>query len=192
MAARPFWKGYMKLSLVTCPVAMMAATSEEEKVRFHVLEPPDRQSNPQPICRRRDRQAGRRGRRGQGLRARRGRLRPAGGRGARIGRARKRPHDRHPEFRRRGEHRLDLVRHALLPDARRSDRRGGLLRHSRRDALDRDGRRLAARPQPARTGGDPEAARQRDRALDVALWRRSARSRANISPQSATSSRTRS
>ena len=37
MAARPFWKGYMKLSLVTCPVAMMAATSEEEKVRFHVL-----------------------------------------------------------------------------------------------------------------------------------------------------------
>ncbi len=37
MAARPFWKGYMKLSLVTCPVAMMAATGEEEKVRFHVL-----------------------------------------------------------------------------------------------------------------------------------------------------------
>jgi DNA end-binding protein Ku len=27
----------MKLSLVTCPVAMMSATSEEEKVRFHVL-----------------------------------------------------------------------------------------------------------------------------------------------------------
>jgi len=37
MAARPFWKGYMKLSLVTCPVAMTSATSEEEKVRFHVL-----------------------------------------------------------------------------------------------------------------------------------------------------------
>ena len=37
MAARPFWKGYMKLSLVTCPVAMMSATSEEDKVRFHVL-----------------------------------------------------------------------------------------------------------------------------------------------------------
>ncbi len=37
MAAHPFWKGYMKLSLVTCPVAMMSATSEEERVRFHVL-----------------------------------------------------------------------------------------------------------------------------------------------------------
>jgi DNA end-binding protein Ku len=37
MAPRPFWKGYLKLSLVTCPVAMMPATSENEKVRFHTL-----------------------------------------------------------------------------------------------------------------------------------------------------------
>ncbi len=37
MAPRPFWKGYLKLSLVTCPVAMTPATSETEKVRFHTL-----------------------------------------------------------------------------------------------------------------------------------------------------------
>lgn len=37
MAARPFWKGYLKLSLVTCPVAMIPATTENAKVRFHVL-----------------------------------------------------------------------------------------------------------------------------------------------------------
>jgi DNA end-binding protein Ku len=37
MAPRSFWKGYLKLSLVTCPVAMMPATSEEEKVRFRTL-----------------------------------------------------------------------------------------------------------------------------------------------------------
>ena len=37
MALRPFWKGYLKLSLVTCPVALTAATSEEDKVRFHTL-----------------------------------------------------------------------------------------------------------------------------------------------------------
>ena len=37
MASRSFWKGYLKLSLVTCPVAMMPATSEEEKVRFRTL-----------------------------------------------------------------------------------------------------------------------------------------------------------
>ncbi|MCJ8142258.1 Ku protein [Ancylobacter sp. A5.8] len=37
MAARSFWKGYLKLSLVTCPVAMAPATSEAEKIRFHTL-----------------------------------------------------------------------------------------------------------------------------------------------------------
>lgn len=37
MAARIFWKGYLKLSLVTCPVAMTPATSTDEKVRFHTL-----------------------------------------------------------------------------------------------------------------------------------------------------------
>ncbi len=37
MAQRPFWKGYLKLSLVTCPVAMTPATTETERVRFHTL-----------------------------------------------------------------------------------------------------------------------------------------------------------
>lgn len=37
MAVRPYWKGYLKLSLVTCPVQMMPATTENEKVRFHTL-----------------------------------------------------------------------------------------------------------------------------------------------------------
>jgi DNA end-binding protein Ku len=37
MAPRPFWQGYLKLSLVTCPVAMTPAITTSEKVRFHVL-----------------------------------------------------------------------------------------------------------------------------------------------------------
>ncbi|HTR14259.1 MAG TPA: Ku protein [Roseiarcus sp.] len=37
MAPRPFWKGYLKLSLVTCPVALTPATSDTDKVRFHTL-----------------------------------------------------------------------------------------------------------------------------------------------------------
>lgn len=37
MAVRPYWKGYLKLSLVTCSVQMMPATSDNEKVRFHTL-----------------------------------------------------------------------------------------------------------------------------------------------------------
>ena len=37
MAPRSFWRGYLRLSLVTCPVAMLPATSESDKVRFHTL-----------------------------------------------------------------------------------------------------------------------------------------------------------
>lgn len=37
MVVRPYWKGYLKLSLVTCPVQMMPATSDSDKVRFHTL-----------------------------------------------------------------------------------------------------------------------------------------------------------
>jgi DNA end-binding protein Ku len=37
MATRPSWRGYLRLSLVTCPVVMLPATSEAEKVRFHTL-----------------------------------------------------------------------------------------------------------------------------------------------------------
>lgn len=37
MAPRTFWKGYLKLSLVTCPVAMAPARSDSEKIKFHTL-----------------------------------------------------------------------------------------------------------------------------------------------------------
>ncbi len=37
MAPRPNWKGYLKLSLVSCPVALYPASSASEKVSFHML-----------------------------------------------------------------------------------------------------------------------------------------------------------
>ena len=37
VAVRPYWKGYLKLSLVTCAVTLTPATSESERVRFHTL-----------------------------------------------------------------------------------------------------------------------------------------------------------
>ncbi len=37
MAPRPYWKGYLKLSLVSCPIALYPATSESEKISFHQL-----------------------------------------------------------------------------------------------------------------------------------------------------------
>jgi len=35
MAPRANWKGFLRLSLVTCPVALYPATSESEKVSFN-------------------------------------------------------------------------------------------------------------------------------------------------------------
>src|SRR4051812_16121208 len=37
MAARPTWQGHLRLSLVTCPVALYTATSTTGDVHFHLL-----------------------------------------------------------------------------------------------------------------------------------------------------------
>jgi len=37
MAPRPYWKGYLKLSLVSCPIQLFPAISEQEKIRFHLI-----------------------------------------------------------------------------------------------------------------------------------------------------------
>lgn len=39
MAARPSWEGHLRLSLVTCPVTLYAATTEAESVRFNLINP---------------------------------------------------------------------------------------------------------------------------------------------------------
>lgn len=37
MAVRPYWRGYLKLSLVNCQVTLTPATTEGDKLRFHTL-----------------------------------------------------------------------------------------------------------------------------------------------------------
>ena len=37
MAPRAYWKGYLKLSLVSCPIALYPASSEREKISFHQI-----------------------------------------------------------------------------------------------------------------------------------------------------------
>jgi len=37
VAPRAYWKGYLRLSLVSCPIALYPATSEREKISFHQL-----------------------------------------------------------------------------------------------------------------------------------------------------------
>src|SRR4029079_5179926 len=36
-ARRAYWKGYLKLSLVTCPIALYPASSQAEKTHFHQI-----------------------------------------------------------------------------------------------------------------------------------------------------------
>ena len=37
MAPRPYWKGYLKLSLVSCPIALHTATSGGERIAFRQI-----------------------------------------------------------------------------------------------------------------------------------------------------------
>jgi DNA end-binding protein Ku len=37
LAPRAYWKGFLKLSLVSCPIALFPATSERDKISFHQL-----------------------------------------------------------------------------------------------------------------------------------------------------------
>src|SRR4051812_1951859 len=37
MAPRANWKGFLRLSLVTCPIALFPATSESEKITFNQI-----------------------------------------------------------------------------------------------------------------------------------------------------------
>src|SRR3979409_2399554 len=37
MAARAYWKGYLKLSLVSCPIQLFPAISAREKISFHQI-----------------------------------------------------------------------------------------------------------------------------------------------------------
>ena len=39
MAARYSWRGYLRLSLVSCPVHLSPATSTRERISFHLLNP---------------------------------------------------------------------------------------------------------------------------------------------------------
>src|SRR5215813_13943926 len=36
-ARRAYWKGYLKLSLVTCPIALYPASSDADKAHFHQI-----------------------------------------------------------------------------------------------------------------------------------------------------------
>ena len=84
MAPRANWKGFLKVGEVTCPVALYTAASTSDRIAFHTINRATGQSRPPAVCRQRDRQAGREGGPGQGLRDRLRRI--CGARAGRSGR----------------------------------------------------------------------------------------------------------
>jgi DNA end-binding protein Ku len=46
MAPRAYWKGYLELSLGSCPIALFPAASEREKISFHQINAGRRNRNP--------------------------------------------------------------------------------------------------------------------------------------------------
>ena len=131
MAPRPSWQGYLRLSLVTCPVAMLPATSEAEKVRFHTL---NRATGNRVHARYVDAETGKPvddEDQVKGYEREDGEYVMLEDEELRGRRAGKHPHDRHRLLRAGRFDRLDLVRHAALPDPGRQGGRGGLLGHPR-------------------------------------------------------------
>src|SRR3978361_1864076 len=39
MAARPIWRGHLRLALVSCPVALYSARHERGSIRFNMINP---------------------------------------------------------------------------------------------------------------------------------------------------------
>ncbi|MBS0282206.1 MAG: Ku protein, partial [Proteobacteria bacterium] len=39
MSSRPLWQGQLRLSLVSCPVALFGATTKSSDISFHLLNP---------------------------------------------------------------------------------------------------------------------------------------------------------
>ena len=125
MAPRANWKGYLKLSLVSCAVALYPGDQFVRPRPLPYAQSRDRQPGQAPVHRSRDGRAGRGRRAGQRLRGRQGLLHLRRGRGTRGDPDREHPHDRHRELRAARSGRRALPRGAVLHRTRttRSPRR---------------------------------------------------------------------
>ena len=131
-AMRPTWEGHLRLSLVTCPVALYTATERAADVHFNLINPKTNNRIRMQTRRCRHRRGGRARRPGEGLRGLQEQVRAVRQGRARRGEARIDAHHRHRGVRRRRHHRPHLLGRALLPGAGGQDRHRGLRRDPRR------------------------------------------------------------
>ncbi len=175
MAPRPNWKGYLKLSLVSCPVALYPATTTSERVSFRTLNRAtgnrvrrqfvDEQTG--EAVESEDQIKGYEVAKGEYIQIEDDELKAV------------QLESNHTidieRFVPRAKRRRALSRHALLPGAHRSRRRGSLRRHPRCHARREDGRPGARRAVPPRAHRHAGAARQGHRRHQPALRQRGAR-----------------
>ena len=67
MAARPIWRGHLRLALVSCPVALWNAKHERNTIRFNLINPETGHRIRMKTCRCRNRGGGPAPRSGQRL-----------------------------------------------------------------------------------------------------------------------------
>ena len=171
MAARPYWKGQIRLALVSIPVEIYSATRSGATIAFNQIHEPTGKRikyekvvpgvgavDPDEIV--------------KGYRVQQGQLRPARRRGARGGQAGEQEDARAHPVRRRARDRPALLRAALLCRAGRRPRRGGVRRAARGAARHEEGRARPARAARPRIYRQPQALRARHPAGDAALCRR--------------------
>ena len=167
-AMRPTWEGHLRLSLVTCPVALYTATERTADVHFNLINPKTNNRIRMQTVDAGTGDVGRSRRPGEGLRGRQEQVRAARQGRARRGEARIDAHHRHRGIRRCRRHRPHLLGRALLPRARRQDRHRGLRRDPGRDEEAGQGRAGPAGAASARAYLRARAARRRHPAHHLA------------------------
>ena len=187
MAPRPTWKGYLKLSLVSCAVAMYTATSTSSRIRLNIInrETGNRirnqaiDSETGDVVENESKVKGYEVDDGQYVLLEEEELDEVA--------LEVHPHDRHRVLRAARGGGRDLSRRVLLHRAGRRGRLRGVRGDPRGDEEEGHGRARARGDAPARAAADAAAARQGDRRDRAALQARGARRGRPISTTSRTS-----
>src|SRR5215211_7196181 len=123
---RPYWKGYLKLALVSCPIALHAACSTAERIAFRQINKATGNRLRQQLIDEETREPVKPEHKGRGYEVAKGAVPDRRGRGTRSHRDREQPRDRDRQFRAAPTDRPALLRHSLLCRPQRAGCPGGV------------------------------------------------------------------
>jgi Ku70/Ku80-like protein len=111
---RPYWKGYLKLALVSCPIALHAACSSAERIALRQINKATGNRLRQQLIDEETREPVAPEHKGRGYEVAKGQYLIRRGRGARSHRDREHPRDRDRQFLAAPADRRTLLRYSLL------------------------------------------------------------------------------